>query len=180
MKPVRFFLLAMLVAFNARAGGDSSDGHTHAAPEAVLTAAIAPRALASSEDFEVVAVLEGQQLVLYVDRFASNEPVSKASVALEGAGLHGATRETQPGTYVMEITTALAPGRHALTISIDAGETSDLLSATLDTALPAANVVQEHGGRGRLVWGGAALVLLATGAVFAVRRKKHSRGGRHA
>jgi hypothetical protein len=178
MKPARTFFLAVLVfvALPARAGGDSSDGHTHAPPEAVLTTAIAPRAQARSEDFEVVAVLEGRHLVLYVDRFASNAPVSQARVEVEGAGLQGAASETLPGTYVIDIATAMLPGRYPLMISIEAGETSDLLSATLDTSLPA-TVGHEAGGRAApRVWIIVALLLLVVGAVLAVWRKKRSRG----
>jgi len=74
--------LAAAIAFQAWAGGDASDGHTHGAPAPAAAPIIAgaPRAVAATEDFEVVAILEGKQLVVYVDRFASNEPVAKAKV----------------------------------------------------------------------------------------------------
>jgi hypothetical protein len=53
------------------------------------------RAVAATEEFEVVAVLEGKNLVVYVDRFASNEPVAKARVEVEGGGLKR-TRQARP------------------------------------------------------------------------------------
>jgi hypothetical protein len=38
----------------------------------------------------------------------------------------------------MDLAAGLPPAKHALTISIEAGDTADLLSATLDTSLTAA------------------------------------------
>ena len=62
------------VAFSAFGHG----GEDHGAPPPPVSPGVAPRALAATEEFEVVAALEGKQLVVYVDRFASNEPVVKA------------------------------------------------------------------------------------------------------
>ena len=167
-------LLATVIAFPAWAGGDASDGHTHAesAPAPVAVTASAPRAVAVTEDFEVVAILEGKHLVVYVDRFASNEPVAKAKVEIEGAGLKGLASEAAPGTYVMDLAAALAPAKHALTISIEAGDTADLLSATLDTSQPAVAAANAQGWTRRAVWIVAALLLLAAGALLIIRRRK--------
>ena len=66
----------------------------------------------------------------------------------------------------------MPPAKHALTISIEAGDTADLLTTTLDTSLPAAIDVQEHGWSKRIVWSLAALLLLAAGALLIVRRRK--------
>lgn len=167
-------ILATVIAFPAWAGGDASDGHTHAgsAPAPVPVTASAPRALASTEDFEVVAILEGKHLVVYVDRFASNEPVAKAKVEVEGAGLKGLASEAAPGTYVMNVVAAIAPGKHPLTISIEAGDTADLLSATLDTSQPVVAEADAHGWTRWAVWIVAALLLLAAGALLVFRRRK--------
>ena len=175
MMHARALLLATVIAFPAWAGGDASDGHTHAAapvPATVAAPLATPRAIAATEDFEVVAVLEGKQLVVYVDRFASNEPVAKAKVEVEGAGLKGLAKEAAPGTYVMDLAAALAPAKHALTISIEAGDTADLLSATLDTSQPVVAEADAHGWTRRAVWIVAALLLLAAGALLVFRRRK--------
>lgn len=171
MKQARTLFLAAFIAFPAWAGGDSSDGHSHAAPAPLPTATSAPRVAAASEAFEVVVVLEGKKLVLYVDYFASNEPVTKAKVEVDGAGLQGLARESAPGTYVMEIAGAIPAARHALTVSIDAGETSDLLATTLDTSLAAPAAAHVHGWGEWLVWIVAAL-LLAGAALLVLRRRK--------
>ena len=88
MKHVKRFLLVTLVAFSLPvwAGGDSSDGHSHEAPAPLpVSQSVTPRAVAATEEFEVVTSLEGKKLVVYVDRFASNEPVVQAKVDALGA-----------------------------------------------------------------------------------------------
>jgi len=147
-------------------------GEDHDAPPPPVSQGVVPRALAATEEFEVVAALEGKQLVIYVDRFASNEPVVNAKVEIEGGGLKGLAMEAAPGTYVMGVEGAMPPARHALTISIEAGDTADLLAATLDTSLPvvAADHVRNWGGQ--VVWSIAVLLLLVSGALLIARRNR--------
>lgn len=151
-------------------------GEDHGAPPPPVTQNMAPRAEAATDEFEVVAVLEDKQLVVYVDRFASNEPVAKAKVEVEGVGLKGLAAEVAPGTYVMDIAAPMPPARHALTISIEAGDTTDLLSATLDTSIAAPGPVNAHYWSEWIVWGISAL-LLAAGALLAMRRNRHKAKG---
>jgi hypothetical protein len=171
------FFLAALIALPAWAGGDSSDGHSHAAPAPVPVTANAPRAAAATEEFEVVAALEGRHLLVYVDRFASNEPVVKARVEVEGAGLKGLAVESAPGTYVMDMATLLPPGKHALMISIEAGDTADLLTATLETSLPAiANELERYWTK-RIFWSVVALVVLVSGIRLVARHNREKAKG---
>ena len=175
MKQTITLFLAALFAMSAWAGGDDSDGHTHAAKAPAVTTAIAPRAVAATEDFEIVAVLEGKKLVVYVDRFGTNEPVSNAKVELEGAGLKGLAVEIAPGTYVMDVAAAIPPASHPLTISIEAGDITDLLTATLEISPPAPSIEPVGGWRQWIIWiawivGG--VLLLASGALFVARRNR--------
>lgn len=174
MKQARTFFLAAFIAFPVWAGGDSSDGHSHAAPAPVPMTASTPRAAAASEAFEVVVALEGKKLVLYVDHFASNEPLTKAKVEVDGAGLKGFASEIAPGTYVMDIGTAVPAARHPLTVGIETDDSADLLSATLDTSLSAPAAAHVYGRDEWLVWIVAAL-LLAGAALLAVRRNRKSK-----
>ena len=176
MKQVRALLLATVIALPAWAGGDSSDGHTHAAPAPIPVVTLSPRAAAATEDFEVVAAIEGKKLVVYLDRFASNEPVTKAVVEVEGGGLKGVAGEIAPGTYALDVATAMSPGKHPLTIAIEAGDTTDLLTATLDISPAAAGEEHVHGWSERIVWIVAGLLLLAAGALLAMRRRNKSKG----
>lgn len=172
MKQARALLLVAVIALPAWAGGDSSDGHTHAAPEPLPTVTMSPRAAAATEEFEVVAVLEDKHLVVYVDRYASNEPVAGAKVEIEGGGLQGVAAETAPGTYLLNLAAAMAPAKHGLTISIEAGDSADLLTATLDTSSAAPAAAHAHYWSEWIVWSLAALLLLASLALLAVRRRK--------
>ncbi|MBK7766363.1 MAG: LPXTG cell wall anchor domain-containing protein [Sulfuritalea sp.] len=176
MKQVRALLLATVIALPAWAGGDSSDGHTHAAPEPIPVVTLSPRAAAATEDFEVVAAIEGKKLVVYLDRFASNEPVTKAVVEVDGGGLKGVAGEIAPGTYTLDLATAMSPGKHPLTIAIEAGDTTDLLTTTLDISPAAAGEEHVHGWSERIVWIVAGLLLLAAGALLAMRRRNKSKG----
>ena len=177
MKQLGAFVLCAVFSLPVWAGGDSSDGHTHAPAEAIPVGVAAPRAVAASEEFEVVAVLEGNHLVVYVDRFASNEPVAKARVEVEGTGLGGPAKETAAGTYVVNLPAAVPPGKHPMTISIDAGDSADLLAATLDTSLATSAAVHRHGRSEWIVWGAGALSLLAAGALIIVRQRRKKVGG---
>ena len=180
MKPVKLLLLVTLISlsFPLLAGGDSSDGHTHEAPASVPTNQnITPRAAAATEEFEVVTSLEGKKLVVYVDRFASNEPVAQAKVEIEGAGLNAVASETTPGTYVVDVATSLPPAKHPLTISIEAGDSIDLLTATLDTSVSVTTEVHTHGWSEWIVWGISGALLLMTGILLAVRRHKRAKKG---
>lgn len=174
MKQTLILILAAAIAATAWAGGDSSDGHTHAAPEAVPIKAGAPRAAAVSEEFEAVAVLEDKQLLIYLDRFASNEPVGGAKVEIEGGGLQGVAAEIAPGVYAIAAA-ALAPARHALTIAVETADSADLLTATLDLAA-AAPVAPARGWREWAGWLGAGAIALAGALLIALRRRKQHKG----
>lgn len=146
-------------------------GEDHSAPPPPLVGQnIAPRAVAATEEFELVAVLEGKKLVLYLDRFASNEPVAKAKVEVEGAGLKGVAGEAATGTYVLDVAAEIPAGKHPLAIAVEAGDSADLLSATLDTSHSTA-AVHVHGWSEQVVWIVAGLLLLAGVALLAVRRR---------
>lgn len=170
---VALFTAAFAAASAAYAHGDEDHG---AAPPPV-TQSMAPRAVAATEEFEVVAVLEGKHLMVYVDRYASNEPVAGAKVEIEGGGLQGIAAESAPGTYVLNLAAIMPPAKHGLTISIEASDSADLLTATLDTSLAAPAAVHTHYWGEWIVWGLAALLLLVSVALLAVRRRKQKTKG---
>lgn len=153
-------------------------GEDHGAPPPPVTQNLAPRAVAATKEFEIVAAVEGKQLAVYVDRFASNEPVANAKVEVEGGGLKGMASESAPGTYLMNITSPIPPGKHALTISVEAGESSDLLSATLEMTEPLAAEAHPRAWNEWAVWTVAALLLAASGVLLALRRNRASAKGK--
>lgn len=172
MKPV--FVIAALFLF-APPAALAHGGEDHGAPAPAVSQAVAPRASASSEDFEAVVVLEGKKLRLYLDRYASNEPVAGARMEIEGDSLKGVATESSPGVYVIDAG-SLPAGSHALTIAVETADSADLLLATLDIA--PAPVVDEHvhGWNEWLVWLGAGGLALAGGVLWALRRRKQAKG----
>lgn len=178
MKHVRtiFVSMAFLISAPAYAGGDSSDGHSHgeaAKPE--MNAGIAPRTSAQSDEFELVAVLAAGKLTLYLDRYADNAPVPDAEVEIESGTFKAVAAQIAPGVYSVPGQAFAQPGRHPLTISVQAGDAADLLTATLDLALPAAGVEHAHGWGEWTVWSASGVLLLAGAGLVVVRRRKMNR-----
>ena len=59
------------------------EGHDHDAPPPAAIANLAPRAEAASEHYELVAIARAGELVIYLDRFATNEQVDGATIEVE-------------------------------------------------------------------------------------------------
>ncbi|RZI90592.1 MAG: hypothetical protein EOP78_16165 [Variovorax sp.] len=123
---------ALLLCFTGAASAD--DGHDHGAPAASATSASSalPRFAAMSETFELVGVLNGKELVLYLDRFADNSPVKDAQMQLE---VGGAKVEAEPhGDGEFEAVLAEVPKAGVLAVSatVVAGNTTDRLTGELD------------------------------------------------
>lgn len=57
------------------------EGHSHDEPKAAGAAdSASPRVVAVSETYQFVGIVEGEVLVIYLDRAADNEPVSTMSI----------------------------------------------------------------------------------------------------
>ncbi|MFD1283112.1 RND transporter, partial [Methylobacterium goesingense] len=111
------------------------EGHDHGAEAPPAPAATAPRAEAVSERFELVAVVQGTHLVLYLDAFASNAPVPEASVAVMTPEGRRRAAETAPGTYRLAAPWLAAGGDHDLIVGVSVEGRTDILN--LDLHLPA-------------------------------------------
>ena len=83
----------------ARAAGDDH-GHDHGGSTPAATGPGLPRFAAVSELFELVGVLNGKQITLYLDRAADNSPVTEARIEIEigGKKFVAQTRQGQHGT----------------------------------------------------------------------------------
>lgn len=178
MKHIRTIIVStiFLVPALACAGGDSSDGHTHggAVPPEVI-AEVAPRTSTQSDEFELVAVLAAGKLTLYLDRYTDNAPVPDAEIEVESGAFKAVAAQIAPGVYAVPGHAFAQPGKHPLTISVQAGDAADLLTATLDLAPPAAGVEHAHGWGEWTVWGASGVLLLAGAGLVAVRRRKMNR-----
>ncbi|RZL89419.1 MAG: hypothetical protein EOP82_19705 [Variovorax sp.] len=125
---------SVMVLLLATGGALAADDHGHDhgdAPSAASGPAL-PRFAAVSDAFELVGVLNGKQLTIYLDRFADNSPVKDAQLDLE---IDGAKVKAQPhGEGEFEAMLAEAPKAGVLSIAatVVVGKESDLLAGELD------------------------------------------------
>ena len=91
-----------------------------------------PRFAASSDLFELVGVLEGKSLTLYLDRAATNEPRPAATVELELGGRPLKPQAQADGSYTVALPAPLGAGVHAVAATVTDGDDVDLLAAELD------------------------------------------------
>ena len=126
--PVSAALVLMLVS----GPGSAHPGHDDT-PEPVATAA-SPRTEAHSDDFELVAALAAPHaLTIYLDRFATNEPVKGAAIEVGENGGDTVKAEAQEdGTFLLRAPWLDVPGKHDLTFAIAAGDTADLMASSIE------------------------------------------------
>lgn len=180
------FALLMLTSppVFASPGAHGPNGeHLDAAPQAGANSGPTPRFEAQSEAFELVGRLQGGELSILINRFATNEPVLNATVEVETGNLKAPAKfHADMGDYAIDDASMLkalsAPGDHAMVITVLAGNDADLLDGTLTMSGAAQG---DHGhahddghahGRFRTVWLALALAVLAAVGWFFGRKPK--------
>lgn len=125
-------LLLLCICVNAGA----HEGHDHADEAAPIVTNIAPRIAASSDELELLAIVAGNQLHVYIDQADNNQPLSGAKLELEVAG--ETRRAIVSGDhYLLDAPWLLQPGRHLLVFSVESARVSDLLPAEYNVPLNA-------------------------------------------
>lgn len=130
----RHLLVALCAAalLLAGAAARADAGHDHGDAPAAPAGPALPRFSAVSETFELVGVLAGKTLTLYLDRFADNTPVPRAALELE---IGGQTLKAEPhgeGEFEVQLAEAPAPGVLPITATVIADSETDLLAGELD------------------------------------------------
>ncbi|HOM15034.1 MAG TPA: hypothetical protein PLB41_17155 [Rubrivivax sp.] len=120
-----------LAAGLAAAPALAEDGHD---PAQQAAAAALPRFAARSDAFELVGVLDGKRLTLYLDHAADNTPVDDATLEVELGGRKLAVQRHGAGEFEAEL--AEAPGEGVIHVSARvaaaAGAESQQLAGELD------------------------------------------------
>jgi RND family efflux transporter MFP subunit len=124
--------------------GLTHEGHDHGPPSAATQANVLPRGAASSPAFEVVAIAQGTQLVIYLDRFATNEPVRDASVDVETPN-GPATATASDGAYRLDAPWLVKPGHVDLIVTATVGAETDILPISIDIPERTAPATQANG-----------------------------------
>jgi hypothetical protein len=144
-------------------------GHDHgeAAPQAQGTAL--PRFVAVSEDLEMVGIVNGKQLTIYLDRFKDNSPVNDAQIEIDIVGNSYKAEKNGDGEYEVILKETLKPGVMAITATIQAGELNDLLAGELDLHADEEEHSHRFSWKALAMWSGAGLLaLMALGVMFRV------------
>jgi RND family efflux transporter MFP subunit len=115
------------------------EGHDHGPAESIA-GPVAPRVAARSEVYELVAVLRGERLVIYLDRSATNEPVTTADIAVTigDAGEPVNAEWAAEGTYSLTSPDLRKAGPIELVFSITGETGDDLLAGALTVPQQAA------------------------------------------
>ncbi len=153
----------------------AGDGHDHGEAKPSASGPALPRFTAQSDLFEAVGILGKEELVVYIDRTASNEPVVNATVELASTGIKlVGTFEAKLGEYHFDAKPFAKTGEYPITLTITAGADSDLLAGDLDVhdataGTSATTSAHSHGWQRAAQWGGAGLVVLLL-LFFGIRR----------
>lgn len=154
-------------------------GHDHGSPAATgVVGNAVPRIEAQSDLFEIVGVVEGGAMKIFLDRYATNEPVLDAKIEIDGGALKGTAQASPDGTYAFRHDALTRPGQFPITFTIVAGTDTDLLAGELVIADPSAATARAgvDPWRERWWWVGGGILLL-TGIASAWRmRRQRSRG----
>ena len=170
--------LGILVALPGIAG----EGHDHGETPATAAGSALPRFSAVSELFELVGVVNGRQLTLYLDHAATNAPVTDAKLDVELGGLKLDLKPRAAGEFEATLAAALKPGVTPVTATVTTPTESDLLAGEIDLhGLPLdaaqADAAHEHGWKEYAGWalGGIVVAGVLLGVYFGLARRMLAR-----
>ena len=121
-------LLAASLALPVAAG----PGHDHGDAPQPSSASASPRFEAVSDAFELVGILDGKRLTLYLDRADDNSPVANAKLEVEFGSVKLQLTEKGDGVFEAELNEPPASGVTPVTAVVAAGGEPDLLAGELD------------------------------------------------
>ncbi len=140
----------------------AGEGHDHDEAPVAAGGPALPRFTAESELFELVGVVNGKQITLYLDRFADGSPVKDAKLELELGGVKVPVESHAEGEFEATLAQELKPGVIAVAATVMAGAESDLLAGELDLHTETTGAeAHRHDWKEYLTWSVAGLVGLA-------------------
>ena len=166
------FVLAFAAVVNPAWAGP---GHDHGDAPAAAVGTASPRVSAHSDLFELVSIVEGGELKIYLDRYATNEPVLDAKIEVEVGSIKGIAAAQADGSYSFKNDVFAKPADLGVSFTVLAGKDTDLLAGDLKIA-PATDD-HAHGAAAKpwLRWAaytGGALVLVLIALRIARGRRK--------
>jgi len=133
-----------------------------------------------SDLFELVGMVENSEMKIYLDRYASNEPVIDAKIEVDLGAAKGNAEPQPDGSYRFKHALLGQPGTLAVSFVVAAGNDTDLLGGDLVITDP--HAAEDHLGAKRpwLRWAaytGAALLLLVLAAAAWRNRRQTGLAG---
>jgi len=110
-------------------GHSGDEGHSHDNPQAV--SAQSPRVVATSESFQLVGILKGGRLTIYLDREPDNVPVTDANITVSSASSSADASSLADGTFEIAAGDWAKPGENEMQFVVVAGGKTDLLGGVL-------------------------------------------------
>ncbi len=164
----------------AIAPASAHEGHDHEAQQQPVATGASPRGEAASKTFEIVAIARGENLEIYLDRFATNEPVTGAAIEVETPSGSVKAAEGADGTYRLAAPWLAKSGHTDLIFTVAAGDTTDILPMTIQAASGAAaqGAAPRDADHGAHFDGTSVLLVLAGALAGALLCALALRGGR--
>lgn len=164
----------LLLALSASAWAGPGHDHDHGESAAPPTAAALPRFSAASELFELVGVLDGQTLTLYLDAAPTNAPIPQADIELEIAGLKLKAAAQADGSFKAGLPKPLDSGDWPVIATVTTADDADLLAGELHLHAVASDAQAEaaHGHGHWEGWAAGAAVLAVLAGFVALRRRQ--------
>ena len=132
LKKLKAFCLVTFIAATPFTTWAAGEGHDHGEAATASAGSAQPRFIAVSETFELVGVLSGKRLTLYLDRAADNSPVKEAQLELELGGAKVAVKPGGVGEFEATLAQDLKAGVTSVAATVIAGQETDLLAGELD------------------------------------------------
>lgn len=165
----RFAALVFLtLATTAFAG----EGHDHGGAPAANASSASPRITLHTDLFELTGIVDSGKMTVYLDRYATNEPLAGATIAFESGSDKGLASPQADGTYLIRFESLDKPGELSMSFSVTAGQDTDLLAGELTMGDPHAHS-DEAASQPWWRWSAYAAGLLALlgVAAFSVRKR---------
>jgi membrane fusion protein, heavy metal efflux system len=140
--------LALATVVQTAAPARTHEGHDHGPSPSAAAATASPRVAAVSENYQLVGIVEGEVLVIYLDRFADNAPVTTAKLEVTIGDVAAPAELQKNGTYEVASPRLKSAGSHEVIVTITDDAATDLLVGSLQIP-PSGNLI---GGFDHSIW----------------------------
>lgn len=132
--PLMLILLALTGALASMSTAHAHAGEDHGDDAAPVQAGtpLAPRTEARSDDVEMLAVYDNQELTIFLSHYKTNEPIPDAQVEIESGPHKALAQPIADGMFKAATPWLAEPGKHGLVLTIQGQDITELLESTLE------------------------------------------------